>query len=146
MIDLLIQGVFPLLVLLVCGGAGWYVERRDERRLTAREAAVSTVVVTDLKRPIGGGARDARLVVAHVVVGAHYGKQLLARVRNLIGGEVRSFESVLDRARRTALVDLREQAAAAGASSVVNVRFVTSMLGGRSVSAEVICSGTALTP
>jgi uncharacterized protein YbjQ (UPF0145 family) len=144
-IELVLQVGVPVVFFVVFGGAGWYVERRDERQLVVREAAVSSLVVTNLRRP-PFEATSSTMVVGHVVIGAHYGKQLFARVRNLVGGEMRAYDRVIDRARREALVRLQEQAVAAGATTVVNLRFATSMLGSGSASAEVICSGTALLP
>ncbi len=139
----LLQLVFPVGLFFLGGGAGRIQERRHERSLVRREASLAHVVVMDLDRstePASGG----ELVVGHVVLGCDYGKQILASVRNLFGGEVRSFRRVLDRARREALLRMQSQADSVGSRLVVNVRVTTAMMGSRLLAAEVICYGTAV--
>ncbi|MDP9386520.1 MAG: YbjQ family protein, partial [Actinomycetota bacterium] len=99
--------------------------------------------VVDLARFPGPTSRG-ELVVGHVVLGCDYGKQILARVRDVFGGEIRSFRRVLDRGRREALLRMQQQADALGSDLVVNVRFTTAMMGSRLLAAEVICYGTAV--
>lgn len=138
---LLFQLIGPLLFLAVGGGAGRVVERGHERSLTRREAAIAGVVVTDL-RHAPPGCVGAHLVSGDVVIATDYGKHLAGRVRTVLGGEVRSMRRMLDRGRREALLRVREQAASVGADLVVNVRFHTMEVDGRS--AEVSCYGTAV--
>jgi uncharacterized protein YbjQ (UPF0145 family) len=135
----------PLLLVAAGGAAGRVAERRHERRLDEREAALAHVTLSDLRRPAPGQhAPGGRLVVGHVVIGCDLGKQVAAQLRGIVGGEVRSLDRVMDRARREALVRLREEADALGARAVINVRMTTSTIGGRTVAAEIICHGTAL--
>ena len=113
------------------------------RTSVRREQAQAHVIVVD----VPGSTRPAsrgELVISHVVLGCDYGKQLLARVRDIFGGEVRSFRRVLDRGRREALLRMQQQADQLGSDLVVNVRFTTAMLGSRLLAAEVICYGTAV--
>ena len=142
-VDLLFQLLLPLTLFFIGGGVGRIQERRHERSLRRREAALADVVVVDLAAPlepvIGG-----QLVVGHVVLGCDYGKQILARVRDIFGGEVRSFRRVMERARREAMLRLQGEAEALGSHLVVNVRFTTAMMGSRLLAAEVICYGTAV--
>ena len=75
----------------------------------------------------------------------------LAALRLLVGGRLNSYESLIDRARREALLRLREEAAALGADRVFNIKFETAAIAGRgrenSVgSLEVLAYGTALIP
>ena len=75
-------------------------------------------------------------------------KKFVAGLRDLVGGRVSSYESLLERARREALLRMKAEARALGAQSVWNVRLETSSItkGGKGVSAvEVLAYGTALT-
>ena len=139
----LLQLLVPLVLFFVAGGAGRLQERRHERSLATREAQLAHVVV-HARTSVGGPASRGALVIGHVVLGCDYGKQILARVRDIFGGEVRSFRRVLDRARREAVLRMQHEADALGADLVVNVRFTTAMMGSRLLAAEVICYGTAV--
>ena len=133
----------PVLLFFLAGGAGRVQERRHERSLTRREQGLGHVLVVDVAGSPEPTSR-AELVVGHVVLGCDYGKQILARVRDIFGGEVRSFRRVLDRGRREAVLRMQQQADALGSDLVVNVRFTTAMMGSRLLAAEVICYGTAV--
>ena len=133
----------PVVLFLLAGGAGRVQERRHERSLKRREHELAHVIVADISGNLESTSRG-ELVVGHVVLGCDYGKQILARVRDIFGGEVRSFGRVLDRCRREALLRMQQQANALGSELVVNVRFTTAMMGSRLLTAEVICYGTAV--
>ncbi|MGH8664838.1 MAG: YbjQ family protein, partial [Burkholderiales bacterium] len=82
-----------------------------------------------------------------VVVSADYFKTFVAGLRNLIGGRFRAYETLLERARREAVLRLKEQARAKGARLVVCVRFeTTSISSGWAPAIEVLAYGTALVP
>ena len=128
--------------------AGRYAERKHYESIHQREAhflrlpAVSTRQ-WDTDRPVAG----ARMVVGSVVISADYFKRLLASLRNIIGGRMRSYESLLDRARREAILRLKEQFP--DADIIVNLRMETSTIGGTNkkggVSAvELVAYGTAI--
>ena len=132
-----------LLFIAVGAGVGGARERRHLRELDEREAALSHIVVTDLRTaPPGMTPAAGRMVVGEVVIASDYWKTLSASLRGLVGGEVRAYRPVMDRARREARLRMVEQAAADGARAVINVRFETSTVAVLGV--EVVCSGTAL--
>ena len=68
-------------------------------------------------------ANEAALFLGSVVVSADYFKMFASALRSLVGGRVIVYESVLDRGRREAILRMKEQAIAWGATQVVNVRF-----------------------
>jgi uncharacterized protein YbjQ (UPF0145 family) len=89
----------------------------------------------------------ARLIVGSAVISVDYFKRFLAGLRALVGGRVKSYESLLDRARREAL--LRMKAEAPDADVVVNLRIETASIskGKRQKSigtVEALAYGTAL--
>lgn len=90
---------------------------------------------------------NAQLVCGSVVVSADYFKRLLANLRNIVGGRMRSYESLLDRARREAILRLKEQCP--DADIVVNLRLETSSIGSSRRQSgiscvEVVAYGTAI--
>jgi uncharacterized protein YbjQ (UPF0145 family) len=74
----------------------------------------------------------------------------MASLRALVGGRVKSFEPLLDRARREALLRMREQARARGFDAVINTRLETSRLassrqsGNKTAGIEILAYGTAI--
>ena len=143
-------GVF--LVLLAIGVfAGRANERKHYRELREAEEDLSDIVVSN-----GRGADEAgpfsraTLVVGSVVIAEDYFKRVAAALKSLIGGNIRSYETLLERGRREALVRMKQQARRLGATHVVNVRLETASLsenfsGQRPLfSAEFIAYGTAL--
>ena len=115
--------------------------------LDRREAAAAGVTVVDVKQvPPGFSAGDGRLVMGEVVIASDYFKSLMAMFRNIIGGEVKTYQTMLSRARREAKMRMIEEAQALGADLILNVRFEWSDVGPKSASAEIFCYGTAITP
>ncbi len=90
------------------------------------------------------------LVTGNVVISVDYFKRFLASLRTLIGGRVVSYESLLDRARREAILRMKEQASELGADKVFNIKLETSSISksakGKIGSIEVLAYGTALVP
>jgi uncharacterized protein YbjQ (UPF0145 family) len=150
---ILIQiAVFGSLILLGLF-AGRYAEKKHLRDLRQREAELADMLVTDLKCfPGGASARIIpELIVGEVSIASDYLKSFLAGLRNLIGGEMRSFETLQLRARREATLRVMEQARAKGFNAIGNLRLETADIGGnittnrkqKMVVVSVIASGTA---
>jgi uncharacterized protein YbjQ (UPF0145 family) len=140
--------VFAVL-LLVGFIAGGMAERRHLRHLAAREQA-NPLFVTDVKGfpHVDPTRLGAAMLTAEVVIASDYLKTFLAGLRGLIGGEIRSYQSLLLRGRREALQRLCEQARARGYNALSNVRIDTADVGGNATSrrmpmAAVIAVGTA---
>lgn len=90
-------------------------------------------------------AQGATLVSGGVVVSSDYFKTFVAGFRNLVGGRFRGFESLLERARREAILRMKQQAREHGSSLVIGVRIhTTRVAGSQTPSVEVIAFGTAL--
>ena len=117
----------PVIGLVVFGLIGGYAERRHFASIRLREQTgpripMVTIRTCDPNRAVA----EARLVTGSVVVSLDYFKRFLASLRNIFGGRVRSYESLMDRARREAT--LRLQAECVGADIVMNFRIETSAL------------------
>ena len=138
------------LVLLVAGYVfGQLAEKRHFRSIIQREQELGDVLCfTERTIPVTGEVRSA-LVCGSVVISIDYFKRFVAGLRNLIGGRVSSYESLLERARREAVLRMKAEARAQGAQSVWNIRLETSSIykdTRQSVGAiEVLAYGTAVT-
>lgn len=147
--ELVIYGfsITPFIIGLV---AGSITERRHFAELARREGELASIVVTNLKRrPQAISVVSSRLVIGNVVISTDYFKSICASVRRLVGGRILSYESLVDRARREALLRLKAEAAAMGATLVMNVRYETMTVartkkGAGITGVEVLAYGTAL--
>lgn len=141
-------GLWLFLALLVLGyGFGRVGERRHYRRLVARERELNALPAVASRRPPTDRAYDQHLVSGSTVIAADYFKSFVAGLVNIFGGRVAPFESLLDRARRESLVRMKDEARAAGAAYVFNVKYETARItAGRGAALEVLVYGTALVP
>lgn len=150
--ELLIQLAFIAILLVIGLVVGGMVERRHFSSLAMREADLKLVMVFNEKTPPANVEyRDAFLVAGSVVLGEDYFKRFAASLRSFFGGNMRMYESLMDRGRREAILRMKEDARQRGARVIFNVRLETSSLGdggnGRGMfSAEFIAYGTALVP
>lgn len=149
-IGLAINLSVPLFLLALGLFVGRHTERKHLRNIKRREDQLSDMLVTQLKSfpsAVQGDA-PARLVVAEVVIATDYLKSFLAKLRNIFGGEVKSYQTLLVRARSEASLRIQEQARQEGYNAICNVRFQTADIGGNSTMRKVamvaiIASGTA---
>ena len=84
------------------------------------------------------------IVTGVVIVGANLFRDLLASVRDIVGGRSGSYEDVLARARKQALEEMEAQAAALGGNAVIGVDIDYEVLGANGSMLMVSCSGTAV--
>ena len=82
------------------------------------------------------------LVRGNSVRARHIGKDIMAGLRNVVGGEVTEYVKLFAEAREQALDRMKSEAQAMGADGVVAVRFVTSMIA--QGAAELLAYGTAV--
>jgi uncharacterized protein YbjQ (UPF0145 family) len=82
------------------------------------------------------------LVTGSTVRAKHFGRDLMAGLKNLIGGELKGYTELLGEARQEAVSRMTQQARALGANAVVNVRFSTSSISAGA--AELYAYGTAV--
>jgi uncharacterized protein YbjQ (UPF0145 family) len=86
--------------------------------------------------------RHLGLVQGSTVRSKHVGRDLLAGLKNFVGGELRAYTELLNESRNEALERMVAQAQATGANAVVNIRFSTSNIAAGA--AEVMAYGTAV--
>jgi uncharacterized protein YbjQ (UPF0145 family) len=81
------------------------------------------------------------LVQGNTVRSKHFGRDLAAGLKNIVGGELKGYTELLTESRRQAVERMMAQARQLGANAVVNVRFTTSSI--TSGAAELYAYGTA---
>jgi uncharacterized protein YbjQ (UPF0145 family) len=82
------------------------------------------------------------LVRGSTIRARHLGRDILAVLRNVVGGEIVEYTKMLGEAREQAMDRMLEEAQSLGANAVVGVRFQTSMV--MAGASEMLCYGTAV--
>ena len=145
------ENLIVLICLIALGYfAGHIAEKKHYESIKKRERDfINLPAVTIAKTAVAQGEIDScKLVYGSVVVSIDYFKRILAALRNIFGGEVAAYESLVDRARREAVLRMKEMSKEA--DIIVNVRIETSSIGksanrNKSLgSVEAIAYGTAI--
>ena len=82
------------------------------------------------------------VVSGSTVRAKHIGRDIMASLRNIVGGELTAYTELLQDARKDALARMTQEAESLGANAVVNVRFSTSSIA--QGAAELFAYGTAV--
>lgn len=82
------------------------------------------------------------LVQGSTVRAKHIGRDLMASLKNIVGGELKGYTELLEDSRKEAVERMTEQARSIGANAVLNVRFSTSSVA--QGAAELFAYGTAV--
>ena len=82
------------------------------------------------------------LVSGSTVRAKHLGRDVMAGLKNVVGGELKGYTELLQESRNESIDRMVEQARQLGATAVVNVRFATSAVA--SGAAELYVYGTAV--
>jgi len=144
--------ILPLLMLLLTYITGSIIEKRHFKKIKQREIALirKPIVSYGVKKWTSKKkVKSAELVTGEVVISGDYFKNFVAALKNFFGGRLTTFESVLDRGRREAILRMREKAK--GANLIVNTRIESVMLNdlysgqGGVPQCAIIPYGTAIT-
>lgn len=135
-----------LIYLFILIGLGYFigtaVEKKHYASIQQREARLLYLPTVASKNLLEDKAVDeVRLVYGSVVVSTDYFKLILAGLRNLLGGEVSAYETLLDRGRREAVLRMKEKVQ--GADIILNLRIETCQIS-QAGSVEVLAYGTAV--
>lgn len=150
-LNLLVSFGLPLFMLMLAYLIGTVIEATHFRHIRRREDEYRDYpVVTFDTMPADWDAAHATMVAGNIVISLDYFKRVIAGLRALVGGRVKTYEPLLDRARREALLRMVEQARALGYDAIFNVRLETSRLanssgeGNRTAGVEMLAFGTAV--
>ncbi|PKO40902.1 MAG: hypothetical protein CVU33_01740 [Betaproteobacteria bacterium HGW-Betaproteobacteria-6] len=143
--------IFFLVLLLLGYVFGQHAEKKHFRSIIEREKQLRGILTFSERRIPDEANLQGTLVSGSVVISVDFFKNFVAGLRNLVGGRVSAYESLLERARREAVLRMKEKAQDFGAASVWNVRLETASIGkgrqqGGVGSVEVVAYGTAVKP
>ena len=149
--EALIQLGLSVGLLVVGYGVGQTLERRHYAELHRREALLNRVIAVTLRDMPGlSHAHNPTLVTGAVCISIDYFKRFAAGIRFFFGGRVRAYETIIDRARREAILRMKEEAHARGYEAVICVRIETARIassrgdGKGTAGMEVVAYGTAV--
>jgi uncharacterized protein YbjQ (UPF0145 family) len=145
-----VTDILVVCVLLALGyGFGTLAERRHYASICKREEELGPVMIfaarfpPDPERP-----RESRLVSGQVVISVDYFKAFVAGLRSLVGGRVTSYEGLLDRARREAILRMKQDALDLAPCKIFNVKIETASIskgaGNALGTVEALAYGTAV--
>jgi uncharacterized protein YbjQ (UPF0145 family) len=131
--------------------AGTIAEKRHFASIRKREAELKNVLTFSTRLlPSQDMNRSSVFVHGNVVVSVDYFKRLSASLRSLLGGRIGAYESLVDRARREAVLRMKRHAQDQGATQIFNVKLETSSISkgnrGQIGSVEMFAYGTGLLP
>ncbi|MBW4651861.1 MAG: YbjQ family protein [Kaiparowitsia implicata GSE-PSE-MK54-09C] len=136
--------------LLILGlSAGSMIENQHFASLHNREQQSRHLSTVNFgcKHPLPDTV-EAQMFIGSVVISSDYFKSTIGSLISLFGGRLTVFETLLERGRREAVLRMKEQAIAWGATQILNVRLETSELNkdGRNpiTAIEVIAYGTGI--
>ncbi len=127
---------------------GSWAEKKHYKSIVEREQLYLYLPTTSSKKPLGKLApvKESKLVTGSVVVSVDYFKRVLAGLRSFFGGNIASYETLVDRARREAILRMKESCPSA--TQLINLRIETSSIakGAKQQigSVEVLAYGTAI--
>jgi uncharacterized protein YbjQ (UPF0145 family) len=141
--------MFLFILLLLGYFFGQMAEKRHFRSIIKREEEYREILTFAKRFPISNeGDQKAELVGGNVVISVDYFKRFAASLRNLVGGRVTTYESLLERARREAILRMKADARRKGLNTIVNVKLETASISKGSQSqvgaVEVYAYGTGL--
>ena len=100
------------------------------------------IIVTTHSVPGKNITKSLGLVRGNTIRARHLGKDIIAGLRNIVGGEVTEYAKLLAESREQALDRMQAQAKELGANAVVGLQFQTSVIMGGA--AEMMAYGTAV--
>ncbi len=130
--------------------AGWFFGSRHERQhlaqLSVAEQELGHIIVSSERfyRPKLAADSEGELVLGSVVIAQDYFKMIIARVLSLFGKNLTTYETLLDRARREAIVRMRTEANAKGYTHIYGLRLEVTNINQLGSMVEAIAYGTAV--
>jgi len=146
---LIVYVAIPVGLILLGYFAGRSAENTHLRALDRKEKEFVDIQMSAVKTvPADWRVVDARLVTGCAVIALDYFKVFAGNLRNMFGGRMKGYETLVERGRREAIVRMLAEARSAGAHAVWNVRIETATISGgnqqKPGGVEVIAYGTAL--
>lgn len=123
---------------------GTYREKAHLRNIVEREKALVSLPTLTMKFAENRPVVKTELVMGSVVIGGDFFKQAVASLASLFGMRISVAEAMMDRARREAVLRMKEKAV--GADAIINVRIEGMKIGERKkmTGIEAMACGTAV--
>ena len=144
--------IIYLLITIVLLSIGYFIGKDIERKhfmsILQRERDLSHIVAFSAKK-VPDTFSNQFLVKGSVVVSSDYFKQFMSAWRMFFGGRMQSYETMLERARREAVLRMKQEAEYGNAHAIFNVKLETSVLSDQSSQngaigvVEILAYGTA---
>ena len=147
LIGILITGIVFLGPLFFFYYIGNTIEKNHYKDIKRREVAtVNIPVITSKKLANDQPIEAAKLVSASVVISVDNFKKFMAGLINFVGGRVTVYETLMDRARREAILRMKEKAR--GSHMIINARIETMTISKSAAKStgtvEILAYGTAV--
>lgn len=137
--------MFDLIVFVSLLGVGYFVgsarEKKHFEEIILREKKLLALATQSGKR-LNPEYQHSLFVTGSVVIASDYFKNFAGTLKNFFGGNVSSLETLMDRARREAILRAKEKASAWGAEEILGFRVEFATLDQMGV--EVLAYGTAV--
>lgn len=138
--------IFKIVLFVLLFSIGWFVGRHVEqkhlRTLEEKERALAHIGMDTNK--FKTSQHSGQLIESNVVISNDYFKYVIAQIQNFFGGRLTTYESVVDRARREAIVRLKQKALDQNCQHIMGLRLSTTELGMEGGMVEVFAYGTAI--
>ena len=82
------------------------------------------------------------IVIGNKVRAAHIGRDIMAGLKNLVGGEVKEYSELMKKTRQAAMEEMIAEAEKLGANGIIGIQFASAQIA--SGMAEIIAYGTAV--
>ncbi len=147
------ENYLDIIIFFVLLALGYFFgqsrEKSHYRSIIKREAQLRSIPVIASKiLPDEFLPCQTELVSGSVVISVDYFKKFVAGLRSIVGGRITSYESLIDRARREAILRMKQEAKRLNADYVFNIKMETSSISKGSEnsigSVEVLAYGTAV--
>ena len=139
---LILQIIIFAILFSVGFGFGRYNEGKHFRYLDEQEQRLAYIRVNNSRFVVS--EYSGQMISSNVVISHDYFKYAIANVQNILGGRLTTHESVVERARRGAVVRLKLEAENIGATQIMGIRLSTTELGMQGGMVEVFAYGTAI--
>ncbi len=143
--------LFILSLLIIGYSTGKFFESAHYSKIRQREKRLQSIpVIASRWQDTIEGGEVGHLFDGSVVISSDYFKSFVSNLRLIFGGRLREFEPLLDRARREAILRMKEKAVLWGAERIINLRIECSSVYGRSGGqqylpvVEVLAYGTGI--
>ena len=137
---------FKIALFVVLFGIGWlfgrHIEQKHLKELEEKERALSHIRIDTNK--FQTSEYYGQQIESNVVISHDYFKYIIAQIQNFFGGRLTTYETVVDRARREAIVRLKQKALDQGSEHIMGLRLSTTELGMEGGMVEVFAYGTAI--